>query len=283
MQRHLIAAVGICCVFSASRVHGQANPSANLVQFDVVSIKPSGMDPRSFGMLGYWKDAYQTQGWALADVILNAYLPTHVATAVPRDGFPSWVNSERYDIVAKVDERTAAEIASATEAERTAMVQSMVQRMLADRFGLVVHRVPVEVEGYALVVAKNGPKLTHSQPGDVVPDDFRDTKTGGKVRFLIERSSVPEIDYLHAPIAELVDYLSRYALIVDHTGLKGTYNFSLLPLQEAPVAGNESAQRDTRLEDPLRWDLRPLGLALKPVRVETETIVIDSIHRPSTN
>jgi len=264
-------------------VHGQANPSAKPVQFDVVSIKPSGMDPRSFGMLGYWKDAYQTQGWALADVILHAYLPPHVATAVPRDGFPSWVNSERYDIVAKVDEHIAAQLASATEAERAAMVQSMVQKMLADRFGLVVHRVPVEVQGYALVVAKNGPKLTRSQPGDVVPDDFRDTKAGGKVRFVNRHRSVHEIDYLHVPIAELVDRLSLNALIVDHTGLVGPYNFSLLPLNDAPVAGDESAQRDTRLENPFRWDLRPLGLELKPIRVKTETIVIDSIHRPSTN
>jgi len=55
--------------------------------------------------------------------------------------------------------------------------------MLADRFGLKIHRVPVEVEGYALTVAKRGPKLTVSQPGDVAPPEYRDMG-GGKAHLI---------------------------------------------------------------------------------------------------
>ena len=262
-----------------------ATPAATPLQFDVISIKPSGMDPRTFGALGYWKGTYRSQGWPLTSIILNAYLPPIMSEIVPRDGFPSWTNNERYDIVAKVDGDTAARLDSATEEERTAIVQAMVQKMLAERFGLVVHRVPVDVQGYALVVARKGPALARSQPGDMVPEGFRDLRNDGKVRMIAKRGHEPEIDYFHVSISQLVEQLSRMRqlLLVDQTGLDRTYNFSLVPLDEAPVAGDESGPRDTRVENPFPWDLRPLGLELKPIRVKTETIVIDSIHRPSTN
>lgn len=243
------------------------------------------MDPKTFGTLGYWNDAYQAQGWPVASIILNAYLPPRISSIVPSDGFPSWTQSERYDIVAKVDSATAAQLHSATEEERSAIVQTMLQKMLADRFGLVVHRVPAEVQGYALVVARKGPALTRSQPSDVVPVGFRNLHNDGKARMIAKRGHVPEIDYFHVPIAELVDQLSRMRqlLVVDQTGLKETYNFALLPLDDAPTAGDASAQGDARLENPIPWDLRRLGLEIKPIRVKTETVVIDAIHRPSTN
>ena len=100
-----------------------------------------------------------------------------------------------------------------------------------------------------------------------------------------KRGSLPEIDYFHVSTVALVEQLSRMRnlLLVDQTGLKGTYNFSLLPLDDSPVAGEESAQRDARLENTIPWDLGRLGLQIKPIRVKTETIVIDSIHRPTPN
>ena len=97
--------------------------------------------------------------------------------------------------------------------------------------------------------------------------------------------SQPEIDYFHISTSSLAEQLSlmRNVLIVDQTGLKGTYNISLLPLDESPVAGDESRQGDARLENTIPWDLGRLGLQLKPIKVKTETIVIDSIHHPSPN
>ena len=35
----------------------------------------------------------------------------------------------------------------------------MLQKLLADRFKLVTHRITKELHGYALVVARNGPKI----------------------------------------------------------------------------------------------------------------------------
>jgi len=261
-----------------------ATTAAEPFAFDVVSIKPSQMDPKNLGMLGYWKGTYRTQGWPLADVILAAYLSPMMSPIVPRGGMPSWVRSERFDIVAKVDGDTAVRLQSATNEEREAIIQSMVQRMLADRFGLIIHRAPVEVEGYALTVAKKGPKLTRSQPSDIIPEDFGDIRGGGEVR-MVRKNGAREFDFFHVSIAQLVAQLSRMGnvLIVDQTGMKGTYNFSLIPLDESPVAGDESTQRDVRLDNMIPWDLGRLGLQIKPIRLKTESIVIDSIHRPTPN
>jgi uncharacterized protein (TIGR03435 family) len=53
-----------------------------------------------------------------------------------------------YEINATMD-------ASATEDQ----VRLMLQKLLADRFNLATHRETKELQGYALVVAKNGPKI----------------------------------------------------------------------------------------------------------------------------
>jgi uncharacterized protein (TIGR03435 family) len=53
------------------------------------------------------------------------------------------------------------------------MLQTLLQNALADRCKLVVHCIPAQVDGYALVVAKHGPNrenLVDSRPDDVIPD-----------------------------------------------------------------------------------------------------------------
>jgi uncharacterized protein (TIGR03435 family) len=64
---------------------------------------------------------------------------------------PGWLDSERYDIVAKVPR-------GATKAEFMAMLQNL----LAERFKLTLHREKKDLPMYALVVGKNGPKLKES-------------------------------------------------------------------------------------------------------------------------
>jgi uncharacterized protein (TIGR03435 family) len=244
--------------------------------FDVVSIKPSNIDPQNVSALGYSKNAYRAEGWILEPIILGAYVSPSMTRVVRVGGAQPWMKSERFDIVAKVDEDTAVRLQSATNEQIEVIIQPMVQKMLADRFGLIVHRAPVEVQGYALTVARKGSKLTPSQPGDAVPQGFRGPGDGYKTRMVFKPGSQPEIDYFHASIPALVEQLSRmrHMLILDQTGLKGTYNFSLMPLDEGPVAGDEST---------IPWDLGSLGLQIKPIKVKTETIVIDSIHRPTPN
>jgi uncharacterized protein (TIGR03435 family) len=72
-------------------------------------------------------------------------------------GGPSWISTERYDIVAK------AETPNITREQLRVLLQSL----LAERFNLKIRRETKQLPIYALVVAKNGPKLNKSetQPG----------------------------------------------------------------------------------------------------------------------
>ncbi len=73
---------------------------------------------------------------------------------------PAWLDTERFDIVAKVPQ-------GATKDD----VKLMLQNLLADRFKLTLHREKKDMPMYALLVAKNGPKLKESPPDDPNAND----------------------------------------------------------------------------------------------------------------
>ena len=65
-------------------------------------------------------------------------------------GGPDWVwGDNRYNVEAKAEDPKATE----------EQLLQMLQALLIERFNLKFHRETKEVQGYALVVAKNGPKL----------------------------------------------------------------------------------------------------------------------------
>jgi uncharacterized protein (TIGR03435 family) len=80
---------------------------------------------------------------------------------------PSWLDSERYDIVAKLPR-------GATKAEFMVMLQNL----LAERFKLTLHREKKDLPMYALVVGKNGPKMKESAD-DPAPKEGDAPKSGG--------------------------------------------------------------------------------------------------------
>ncbi|HEY6305296.1 MAG TPA: TIGR03435 family protein [Candidatus Angelobacter sp.] len=65
---------------------------------------------------------------------------------------PNWMETERYDIDAKYPAETKPED-----------FRLLLQKLLADRFRLVLHRKMREMSRYRLVVAKGGPKLSPAQ------------------------------------------------------------------------------------------------------------------------
>ncbi len=73
-------------------------------------------------------------------------------------GGPGWSESDRYDIEAKAQ-------GGATEDE----MRPMLQRLLAERFKLIVHRQAKEMQVMLITAAKNGFKLHELKPGDPEP------------------------------------------------------------------------------------------------------------------
>jgi uncharacterized protein (TIGR03435 family) len=85
-------------------------------------------------------------------------------------GAPGWIDSEHYNIEAKVDDSSADAQRKLIPMSGAQQLRLMVQSLLADRFKLTLHHETKELPIYALVVARNGPKLHESA---VTPDDNR--------------------------------------------------------------------------------------------------------------
>src|ERR1700722_2383204 len=82
-------------------------------------------------------------------------------------GAAGWMDSDRYDIDA---------VASSPFTKQE--MRTMLQALLADRFGLAIHHDTQERPGYALVAARSGPKL--APPVDDPSIMFSRTSTGDR-------------------------------------------------------------------------------------------------------
>jgi uncharacterized protein (TIGR03435 family) len=114
----------------------------------------------------------------LLDLITTAYKVRYNEIS----GAPGWAHDDHYDLEAKPEVTTDE-------------MRRMLQTLLADRFQLKVHRGTQEVPIYALVVAKNGPKLK-TVPADATGGDAPwrprlehsgTSKSGGIRRFAGQR------------------------------------------------------------------------------------------------
>jgi len=143
MQKSIMSAT--LWIASACGVWAQSGPT-----FEAASVKPAEAQPAGTmrvmmrggpgtpdpGQLTY-------TNVTLKNVIQNAYN----VKGYQING-PKWLDAERYDIVAKIPMGTTKED-----------FRLMLQNLLAERFKMTAHRETKELPIYALVVAKNGPKM----------------------------------------------------------------------------------------------------------------------------
>ena len=164
---------------------------------------------------------------------------------------PSWLDSQLYDIEAKVDGNALLTLEQ---------MQPLLQNLLGQRFHLTIHRGQKEVSGYALVVAKGGPKLQPSKGGEqpygyILPDGLQDQ---------------------NAPIQSLAAMLKIPAgrPVIDKTGIVGKYDFTL----KYATANHP----DSNLPDLFTAVQEQFGLKLVPQKVPVETLVIDHVDKIPT-
>lgn len=208
-------------------------------------------------------------------------------------GAPSWTNTIRYDIEAKVAPEDAPRLDNLKGGERNAMLIPL----LAERFNLKYHHEARELPVYALVVGPGGPKLTKGEPdspgGPQLPDPNH-PEDPSKEHFKV--MTVPgriEVDSI--PMYVLADQLTRLNVlgrpVIDKTGITGNYNFTLrwtadnLPFPILPEAdGLGATAQDENTPSSLVTALQEqLGLKLKPQKDNSDVIVIDHIDPPSPN
>ena len=251
--------------------------------FDVVSIKPAR--PGENWHVGFGPTGYSAAGVNLGMVIYQAYFGFNMGGKDSVIGAPDWVGKDLWDIEAKVTaedmvqyqrERTNIDIANPIS-------RQMLQNMLADRCKLVVHRVPAEMPAFAIVIAKNGPKITEAAPDEAQPSGSIPAPGGGFL-VLYGRGEFPHVSFYAVSMSTFARHLRGMAggPVIDRTGLTGKYDFNLTWLSQDP--DEREGFVSSHDPDPLsHWNLGALGLKVERVQIPTEHIVIDHIEKPSEN
>jgi uncharacterized protein (TIGR03435 family) len=238
-------------------------PEAPLT-FEVASIKPatSGVNGVRGGCRGI-DSAYTAEAPPLGRCVISDGRLSHlvgiawdITMPMLKTG-PDWIQrgDERFDVVAK------AEYPSKTTEKQ---LLQMLQALLIERFQMKFHLEPVQLPGFALKVAKGGPKLlpTKSEGADF------SFGPGGK-----PGSSAGMFKARRCSTGELVRMLSVFGDRgpgVDRSDLAGLYDFTLTWDNEAGPT----------LETALR---EQLGLRIESAKVQTSYFTIDSAKRPSEN
>jgi len=255
--------------------------------FEVASIKPDKYSNRMFGFGWFSPSRFTATGATVQRFIREAYgvEGDQIAAA------PHWLNSERYDVDAKIDGSLADELQKLTFDQRMLEDQRMLQALLADRCKLTLHRETKELPLYALVIAKNGPKLQEAKPGDTYPDGIKGIDGRGRPdRMRIGRGLITGQG---VSIALLVRMLSRQQLgrpVLDKTGLTGKYDFTLQwtpDVRQAPTAGEQGTDNtptpDSSGPSIFTSIQEQLGLRLESQKGPAEILFIDLVEKPSEN
>jgi len=247
------------------------------VQFDVVSVKMHNPDIGESRMQ-LLPDGVRLSNLPLQDLIVQAY---GLVLSDQIVGLPGWVNSERFDIEAKVASGDVAAFRKLTLDQ----IRTMARPILTDRFKFAGHEEKRVLPFYGLVVAKEGSKLAPS----TLNDQDRNAQTG---RIQMRHASgangaapgLNELTCQGVTMDRLASTLSQQGLgrvVLDSTGLTGRYDFKLSWAPESVAADANSA--DPSGPSIFTAVTEQLGLKLEPQKGPVAVLVIDHIEMPSAN
>jgi uncharacterized protein (TIGR03435 family) len=164
---------------------------------------------------------------------------------------PDWAQSVKFDIAAT----TGSPISLTYE-----QMKPLLQKMMAERFGMTCHRETRDVQGYEMVPAKDGLKLTPAKP---------DAPKGGS-------GGPGSIDMPSTTMKSFAGMLTAKLKrpVADKTGTAGDYE---VHLRFAPDSDPDSSLPSifTALQE-------EMGIRLQPSKVPVEMVVIDHLNKIPT-
>ena len=275
LRRAVPGSALLAVVFGVPQLHAQGK------SFDVVSIRQNiSQQQRGPINLTPGPDGFRVEQQPLMNLLLTAY-PTKAGGLFLNniENLPDWAKDDRYDIDARISEADHA--AWQDPKNQPAMLQEMLQAMLAERFQLVVHREMKERPVYELVVAKGGPKFQETTPDEPRPAGA--TLSGGGIMGRGADGATHMVNFSMGLLAALLTEKSDRT-VLDKTGLAGRYSIDIR--EPARMAAPSAAQDGPTEEDrrPAVADaLKGVGLELKPAKEQVEKLVIDHVEKPSPN
>jgi bla regulator protein blaR1 len=245
----------------------QSPSAAAIPGFGVASIKVNRTGERNSGFRRFTGGELNTLNITLKMLIAFAY-------AIPEDRVlqgPGWLDSEKYDILAKPDRGAGQAVDLSMGAIRV-----RTQALLADRFKLVLHKDTRQLPIFKLLVDKNGPR--HLEPPKGTTPDL--INNGHHVMC----------------VATSMEYFAKVFLtgqmggpVIDQTGIQGNFDFSMdwTPDESAPRRQPDAGEPPTA-PDPAGPSLlsalrEQLGLKLEAGKGPVEVLIIDRAEKPSEN
>jgi bla regulator protein blaR1 len=290
-------------VLGVAQLHGQIlHATGPLPSFEVATIKPSS-GGNAIPSISTPSES-RTINVTARNLIEQAYqIPWTAGLNQRVVGGPGWIDNERYDIEARIDESLVATLGKMSNEQQKEQTSLMMQSLLADRFKLKVHFESRELPVYALVVAKGGPKLAPARESPPTTEDNQPRPSVGfptgsgdlrKGVLVVYRGQTAEMTAKGATVDELVHWFAGYSeiggrTVVNQTALPGTYDFTLHWTRERLAApGQQGSQPSALSTDPDGPSLftalqEQLGLRLVSTKAPVEVLVIDHIERPSEN
>lgn len=298
--RAFLAMIGVFVVGVAAQ--DQSPKPTVAPAFEVVSVKLNRTPRNSAMSMASPPGRFTATNIPLRMIIQNAYLDV-VRAPSQLVGGPEWVDSDRFDITAKLPDDAPP--------DQTGL---MLQSLLAERFKLIVHKETRETQIYALVLARDdgrlGPRLKRTTVDCAAINAERRAARGQGTPAV--PTGPPKLDeppvcgtrmmgrpdpnggginlWLGAggtTMSSLAGLVTSYAgrIVVDKTGLAGDFD---LVLQFAPTGGLSTNPAGNAV--PVAVEEGPsvftalqeqLGLKLESQRGPVEYLVIDSVEQPT--
>jgi uncharacterized protein (TIGR03435 family) len=222
--------------------------------FDVASVKPNKARVRQSMTMTPGGIAYTSV--SLIDGLQAAYGVKRYQIAGP-----DWLGSERYDINARTGGAASNE-----------QIRAMLQTLIADRFKLSLHREKKELPVFAILVGKNGARLTVGDPAG--PRSIGPAPGG--------------LAFTNTSMEDLADFLSGLPTIsrpvFDKTGLPGRFDFTLRLTAKEGDAGTEETKVAVAQAEPSVFGdaLDALGLKLDSQKAAIDMLIVDRADKVPT-
>lgn len=270
-------------------------------RFEVASVKPNKAPVTLISANIEPGGRFVAAQQSLRDLIGLAYRVRDAQIA----GGPSWIGTDRFDVTAKA----SGELPSFDPAVEIGPLERMLQALLADRFGLVVHREVRDMPIYALVTARSdrrlGEKLRPSTTNcaAIFAERTRQGQSSGPVMTGDRPTcglvvSLASIRIGGGPLSQLTMVLTRMTdrYVVDQTGLTGNFDVDLqwtpqgfrrfsapgadVPPAAPPIPVPQPDANGATLETSIQ---EQLGLKLDPQRGPVPVLVIDRVSQPTAD
>lgn len=281
----LFPAVLLLAIAAPAMTVSSQETTGSRPSFEVASIKPNRSVGVTFMPPIETDDYFAWTGCTLKSLIRYAYRVRDWQI----EGEPGWVNSQRWDVEAKAEEKGVSAASKPRDPNARDAIKIMLQSLLEDRFKLRFQRQTKQSSVYNLVLAKGGAKIT-------LDDDQSPPARPEWGTSLVQRGAVratpDSIEGRAVPIAALVSILlsSSDRPVIDCTNLKGLYNFRMKwSLEDSGPAGSTGpsspiADVNTNFGPALFTAIQEqLGLRLESAKAPVEFIVISSVQKPSAN